>query len=1077
MTIAVTRTKIRIPRKRADLFSRPRLNSLIDDLLEYPFTLISAPAGYGKTCLMIDLAHLASYPVCWYSLDPLDIDPKRFLFHFIHSIKMEFPYFGQPSIDLLENLPEPLNPPDQFISTLINDIYKSIQENFAIFIDDYHLVDEQQEIKVFLSKFGQQMDENTHLVISSRRLFNIPSLPLLIGRMQVKGIDQDDLSFQPVELREFFQEKLQAPISEKESVKMVANTSGWITGLLLQKTKSRGLYSMQDKAFKVSGADLESYFFEVVYKNQPEAYRNLMLKTSLFDEFNIDLCREVLGEPSKVSWSAFFIDLIDNNLFIEQIEDDGTWIRYHHLFRDFLKDLFFIEHNEFYKRIQKRLAEKYIESKDWEKAFEIYQQLEDPFKMAQLIKLSFGPLFHAGRIKLLSVWLKHLSKEAYLDNPFLHSLYGFTLTELGQPNKGLCEINKAIDTMDIQLKATLLAKSLIWRSTANRMLGNYDHGIADSFEAIKLLINETKVNQIKAEAYREIGLGFGRIGSNTEALDYLKKAYQNYKVAKINNSIAQVQIDIGLVLLNMGNFKEAETYFKSAMHHWSSIGNNIQLSIIMNNLGFLSTLTGNYTGAEEYFNKGEKHATLASSRRMQAFIMASRGDLYHATKYYIEAINQYNRAKALSEEICDSFLTTYTYIAKATSFRHYNEPIKAKEILLQIQKQVTQGASKFELGLWQLEWGFINLDKNIQTTAHEAFQTAQEIFTEIGRPNEEAKSLLGLCLASNIEENNNFPKNKLLRLIRILTELETIHPLIPEFSQHQTGIENLITYLPNEDILENCLDQVNYYHNNLNNVREDIIPQPTFSTVPLTLEIKAFKKINVKKGGKKISVSEWIHQKTVREIFFYLLSHPGGVTKQQVGLAFWPESSLSQLSCQFKNAMYRLRRSLGTENILYHQETRSYSFNWNSSYIYDVEQFQEVCRLAERQSDQKSGIDYLIRAVSIYQHPYASELDGIWAVSERRKLYLMYENAQLELANCFLGMENYTACRDCCLTILDIEPCQENATQLGMKAYSGLNNHTEIRRLYAACKENFQQLYGIRPSNITRNLYQDLISQ
>ena len=98
MSIAVTRTKLHVPRRRADLLSRTRLISALADLLEYPFTLISAPAGYGKTCLMIDLAHQASYPVCWYAIDPLDRDPKRFLGHFIHAIKEEFPDFVTSSL-------------------------------------------------------------------------------------------------------------------------------------------------------------------------------------------------------------------------------------------------------------------------------------------------------------------------------------------------------------------------------------------------------------------------------------------------------------------------------------------------------------------------------------------------------------------------------------------------------------------------------------------------------------------------------------------------------------------------------------------------------------------------------------------------------------------------------------------------------------------------------------------------------------------------------------------------------------------------------------------------------------------
>ena len=119
MSVTVTRTKILVPKRRPDLLTRSRLISLLDDVLDYPFTLISAPAGYGKTSLMIDLAHRASHPACWFTIDSLDRDPKRFLAHFIHSIKLEFPNFGKPSLDLLENLNDPLVSPEQFVSTLI----------------------------------------------------------------------------------------------------------------------------------------------------------------------------------------------------------------------------------------------------------------------------------------------------------------------------------------------------------------------------------------------------------------------------------------------------------------------------------------------------------------------------------------------------------------------------------------------------------------------------------------------------------------------------------------------------------------------------------------------------------------------------------------------------------------------------------------------------------------------------------------------------------------------------------------------------------------------------------------------
>ena len=1077
MSIAVTRTKIRVPRRRADLLSRPRLNSTLVDLLDYPFTLISAPAGYGKTCLMIDLACLASYPACWYSIDPLDQDPKRFLAHFIHAIKMEFPDFGKPSLGLLDNLPDPLSSPDQLVSTLINDIYNSISENFVIFLDDYHFLDDQPRISRFISRFGQQMDENTHLVMASRKLFNFPDLPLLIGRKFVKGVDQVDLAFHPQELREYFQEKLQQSLSEKDSVEMIANTAGWITGLLLKKENKNSLVPEQNKAARVTGADLDAYFADQVFEKQPVEVRTQMLRTSLFDEFNTSFCHKVLGEPDKISWSEFLDALTDHNLFVEQVEDNGVWVRYHHLFRDFLNRELENHHPGEKQHILSRLVKTHIESQGWEQAFDAARQLEDPQKMAEVIDLAFSPLFHAGRIKLLSDWLEILPEEGYLAFPILYSLKGFSSTELGNPFLGLSEINKAISNEQINSDPKFLSKSLVWRSTANRILGSYNKGISDSLEAIKTISNETYLLDIEAEAYRELGLGYGRMGNSSEALEFLNKSLNKYKICKKTNSLAQVQVDIGHILLNMGKFQKAESAFVDTIPHWSQQGNNIHLAMIMNNLASLSTQTGNFLAADDWLNQGEKHAILSSSKRMEAYIAASRGDLVQSLKLFGRSLGYYDKAHNLSKEIPDSFLLVYLPIAKATCLRCQNKFTPAIETLKKLQEIVCQGASKFELGLWHLEWGYTHLAQNSLDTAQEAFQTARDIFARVSKPHEQAKSLLGLCLVADAQGENKSLKKYLDELQIILAEAETIQPLLPEFSQQQEGIKRILSHLPGLDRLQSSLDEIRRYLRGLPEAQKRIYSRGSAVSETPGLEIQAFGEISVSRAGKRITASEWIHQKTVREIFFYLLSHPRGVTKEQVGLAFWPDSSPNQLSCQFKNAIYRLRRAIGVESILYLQETRSYTFNWAGRYTFDVEEFQKAHKLAISQPGEDDRSEHLRRAVSIYKHPFAPQLGGTWAEPVRRKFYLAYEKAQLELAVYDLKTDNYPGCRDACLAILEIEPCQEKAYQLCMEAYSGLNDVTELRRLFISCEENFNNILGIRPSNITINLFKELSSK
>jgi two-component SAPR family response regulator len=409
--------------------------------------------------------------------------------------------------------------------------------------------------------------------------------------------------------------------------------------------------------------------------------------------------------------------------------------------------------------------------------------------------------------------------------------------------------------------------------------------------------------------------------------------------------------------------------------------------------------------------------------------------------------------------------------------RNLNKNSNAEKILKNLQETIIKRTSKYELGLWHLEWGFVYLIQKSLKQAQKSFQAARDIFVRGRRPYEKAKALLGLCLTANTQRDMRSLKGYLADLSRILTEVETIQPLLPEFSYHREGIKQLVVDCQLYDSLEFCLDEIDRYLKGLPEAQVRIYPQPAGESEIPKLEIRGFGEIIVSWAGKRITASEWIHQKTVREILFYLLSHPRGVTKEQVGLSFWPDSSPSQLSCQFKNAMYRLRRAIGVESILFHQESRSYSFNWDSQYNYDVEDFLEALKLADSQPNANNRIDHLRRAVSIYKHPFAPQLDGIWAEPVRHKLYLDYEKAQLEIATYDLSMSNYSACRDACLAVLETEPCQEMAYQLCMEAYSSLNNITEIRRLFKSCEKNFHMILGIRPSNITINLYKKLTAK
>jgi LuxR family transcriptional regulator, maltose regulon positive regulatory protein len=98
---AIIRTRITVPHRRRKLVARPRLNDLLNELIEKRLVLVSAPAGYGKTSLMVDFVSTCPLPVCWYTVDKLDFDPQRFISYFTAAIQQRFPDFGQRTLAAL----------------------------------------------------------------------------------------------------------------------------------------------------------------------------------------------------------------------------------------------------------------------------------------------------------------------------------------------------------------------------------------------------------------------------------------------------------------------------------------------------------------------------------------------------------------------------------------------------------------------------------------------------------------------------------------------------------------------------------------------------------------------------------------------------------------------------------------------------------------------------------------------------------------------------------------------------------------------------------------------------------------
>jgi|GEM_PF-5482184 len=285
----------------------------------------------------------------------------------------------------------------------------------------------------------------------------------------------------------------------------------------------------------------------------------------------------------------------------------------------------------------------------------------------------------------------------------------------------------------------------------------------------------------------------------------------------------------------------------------------------------------------------------------------------------------------------------------------------------------------------------------------------------------------------------------------------------------EDAIRNLVGYEPIAYILK----LVNEYQLKIPEIRKSIRRQNSsiqFSSYQLS--IRAFGKMQVKLGDQAISSSDWQSQ-TSRDLFFFILSHQGGVTKEDVGTAFWPDSSAEELKIRFKNAIYRLRRAIGNDSVTFTNET--YVFNRAIDYDYDVERFTRELSQVHSEDEEDIQIKHLKAAMAVYQGPFLPKIDQAWVLAQRQNYEQMFVEAGLRLANLLIKNEHSSAAIQVIKKVLEQDHCNEAAYILLMQIYASQGDRSSIRRTFETCKQTLLAELGVEPGLQTSGMFDDLM--
>lgn len=445
-TDQLIRTKLRLPLTRSKLVTRPRLQEQIAQGLRGPLTLITAPAGFGKTTLAAACIADCGMPIAWVSLDKDDNQVERFLSYLVAALQETDQTIGSGALQLLAAAHQA--PAKAALASLINDLDTAGGGNVLV-LDDYQFINSQavhEEVAFLL----EHCPRTFHLVIATR---SDPPLPLarLRARGQTVELRAADLRFTVSEAAQFLNDVMGLRLDAGSVTVLAERTEGWITGLQMAALSMRDRKDVIGfiKGFSGTNRYILDYLIEEVMARQSPEIQQFLLFTSILERLTAPLCEAVLEAGKLDGWiidklSADFqppnllncqpiLEYLERaNLFLEPMDDERIWYRYHPLFAELLRSR--LQQTltiQDLAALHTRAAQWYINNGFNYDAIHHASLTSNNEWVEQLIEQNYMEMFHRGEASSIRFWTGKLSKELIYRRPWLciyeaqsHALFG-----------------------------------------------------------------------------------------------------------------------------------------------------------------------------------------------------------------------------------------------------------------------------------------------------------------------------------------------------------------------------------------------------------------------------------------------------------------------------------------------------------------------------------------------------------------------------------------------------------------------------------------------------------------------------
>ncbi len=1068
MTIVLT--KVRAPQRRKDVLRRVRLVDTLHQNLHRKLTFVSAPAGYGKTTLLVDFAADVDAHVCWYRIGPEDGDLVQFAQHIVAAFQQQFPGFGEA---LQERLNTPGARPDapSIATELINAIQEQVPDFSVLVLDDYHLAGENQQIVDFLESLLEHLPDHLRILIGSRSVYGIPAASLYI-RDELVTISADELRFRADELQKLVLQNYRMRLSQEEAEELAKRADGWIVALLLAV---RAMSTGGLPHFLGNTEQVYTYLAEEVVSQQSEDLREFMLGASIFSDFSEAQCNYVMQREDS---GDMLRALEERNLFVSRTETrEGNSYRFHQLFSEFLQD-YFARHNPAQlQAMHSRAADWHFQRREWERAVRHKFASGEVKAAAAWMDAAAEHFYTTGRQALLARWLEDLDKTPGLRQsaPRLILYQAKSLGNQSQFEACLKLLGEAEPILKQRGDAELLANAFITRGMVYRFTGKPQGAIDLAEAAQELLAPDLRDTLQWFQAERLRGVPLHALGQTEAGVSHIHKAVAGLRelAAKSAESMRPVYLfdlaeclnDLGLIHITSGHMLNAQQAFQEALDIHISIRSNLgALASARNNIAYLLHQTGQYQASWKEYIQALAHVRASGRARVHIGILSGQGALLLDVGDPLEAQASLFAALELGEASGElqELVPVYVSLARvASSLGDYNEA------MAWLRKAASQAGSRFSRAEYALHMGWTYANMQQYDLALQQLELAMQKWSEPPQQDQVTAAFLRACvLYSQGKEAEAEPL--LSQALQGAARLGYQQFLIPLARDWQAALLRAQASAPSPQ-LAGILEQAGrstFTRSMLDGVEEAREAEPQL------LQVHTLGSSEIRRNGEVVPVTAW-RSTRARSLFIYIVDR-GRVRKEAIGIHFWPDFSPGKVSSNFHATLWRVRQALGFKDSIVFEDDH-YSLHPSIQTWYDAREFENNMSLAAAPGlPEAERAELLRQAVRLYRGPYLEDVYMDWADDRREELRGLYLDALEQLGNMEIKAKRFREARELFERIVATDPYRDEAHLALMKSMADSGAASAAILHYREYEKLLRKELNAEPIEALQTYYQQL---